>query len=218
MLNKNIIDKYIYERINSLLIDKEKIFQNILHLEENLANVFDIIDGISDKIDNLSFNHQNKIRNRLYGKKLNFEAIIDITRFFANFISDIQTLIMDVYSIIRLSKKYFHNTILYLGELHSENIANFFIYKLGFELINEVKKVSIDKQRQPNRCIDVGDSFNTDNLKIHDYDAYDAYEESNKLQSQERKLMEEEDIDSEEIFKIKKEIQEFKDMLKKKNE
>ena len=212
MLGKITIDNYIRERIASLLIDKEEIFVKILHLEENLVNVFDIIDGISEKIDNLSFNHQKQIINRLYESKLNFRDIIYIASFFANFIWDIQTLIMDIYSIIRLSKNYFDNTILYLGDLHSKNIAKFFEDKLEFELISEVKKIKIDEQ--PNRCINVGDSFKTENLKIPDY--LDNYVESDKLQSQDRKLMEEEDIDSEEIAKMNKEIQEFKALSVKK--
>jgi hypothetical protein len=85
---------------------------------------------------------------------------------------------MDVYSILRLSKKYFNNTILYLGDRHSTNVAKYFSEFNNYKLVLEISDLNTKTfpygtpESQPSRCINIGNSFDSRNLKLPPYDDY----------------------------------------------
>ena len=218
-INPFDLDSYINKRVSELIKDRKKnygddIFIKIIDFEENLRNVFNFIEKDNYlELHKLPFNKQKKIRDIIFDRsfdgKLNFTYydFLRIFNFFSQITKDVTVLIMDIYSIIRISKLYFINTILYLGDEHSKNIADFFTgygnYKIKFEKNNRVDKL---------RCIDVGNSFSKENLSPITQHYYEELSESEKLERKNNESMSDEDVDTGKILKEKEE------MIKRKSE
>lgn len=213
------LESYIKERVIELIKNRKKnygddIFFKIIDFEENLRNVFNFIEKENyQELHKLPFDKQKKIRDIIFDRsidgKLNFTYydLLKIFDFFSKIIEDVTVLIMDIYSIIRISKLYFINTILYLGDEHSKNIADFFTgygnYKIKFEKNNRDIKI---------RCIDVGNSFSKENLSPIIQHNYEELSESEKLERKNNESMSDEDVDTGKILKEKEE------MIKRKSE
>jgi hypothetical protein len=215
------LESYIKKRVIELIKNRKKKYGNdisfmIIDFEENLRNVFNFIEKENyQELHKLSFDKQKKIRDIIFDRsfdgRLNFsyDEFIKIIYFFKGIIEDVRVLIMDIYSIIRISKLYFTNTILYLGDEHSRNIADFFTsygnYKTKFE---KNKNNSNNKIR----CIDVGNSFSKENLRSVTQLVYEELSESEKSKRKNNELMSDEDVDTGKILKEKEE------MIKRKSE
>lgn len=213
------LESYIKERVIELIKNRKKnygddIFFKIIDFEENLRNVFNFIEKENyQELHKLPFDKQKKIRDIIFDRsfdgRLNFSyyELIKIIYFFKGIIEDVGVLIMDIYSIIRISKLYFINTILYLGDEHSKNIADFFTnygnYKIKFKKNNRDIKI---------RCIDVGNSFSKENLSPIIQHNYEELSESEKLERKNNESMSDEDVDTGKILKEKEE------MIKRKSE
>ena len=132
-LYKDQINEYIKYRILKLIDDKYTESNDLdFHDLEMLNN--DIIFDVPENI-----NYYNKFLYYIHIK--------------------MSVLFMDIYSIIRIMKKYTKNIILYFGDTHIKNIRDFFL-KNGYSEVYSNDKQNLN-DKQPNRCIDIGDSFDS---------------------------------------------------------
>lgn len=213
------LDLYIIKRVSDLIIDRKEqygddIFLKIIDFEENLRNVFNFIEKDNYlELHKLPFYKQKKIRDIIFDRNFDgklyftYDDLLRILDFFSQITEDVTVLIMDIYSIIRISKLYFINTILYLGDEHSKNIAYFFTNYGNYKI--KLEKNNIDNKI---RCIDVGNSFSKENLSPIIQHNYEELSESEKLERKNNELMSDEDVDTGKILKEKEE------MIKKKSD
>ena len=143
--------------------------------------------------------------NKIYFDIYEINGIISA---FRSIYSEVNVLIMDVYSILRLSKKYFNNTILYLGNEHSTNIAKYFSEFNDYKLILEISDLNTktfpygNPESEPSRCINIGNSFDKRNLKLPPYEDYiPASEEDMEPITIGEKLFYQEEIRKRQIYK-----------------
>lgn len=136
-LSSEVIDTYIETRIKKIIKDSLKF---------NINDVLIYLNDTKFSIDDNYF----ILEPEKYKNVFNFiEKVFD----------DILVLLMDLYSIIRISKKYQKNVILYFGDFHIVNIKDFFL-KNGYELeYSNTQEYDIYGETQPNRCVNIGDSF-----------------------------------------------------------
>lgn len=207
IIDLNNLDSYISKRVSDIVDKNYEQLNNFIILEKNIAkvnhflkdykkytNTFgleimkDIPDNLLHKAYSLLLNEEKKLYFDDYKIKNTISAL-------RNIYSDVRTLIMDVYSILRLSKKYFNNTILYLGDQHSTNIAKYFSDFNNYQLILEISDLNTktfpfgNPKSEPSRCINIGNSFDESNLKSAPYDSYSsASEEDMEPITQEEEL------------------------------
>ena len=224
--NRSIIDLkhldiYISKRVSNIINENYKKLYNFGILEKNIAKVshflkdykkydkmlrLEIMKNIPDNLLHKAYLLLlNDDDNKIY---FNINEISDMISALRSICNDINVLIMDVYSILRLSKKYFNNTILYLGDKHSTNIAKYFSEFNNYKLILEISDLNTNTfpygnlESEPSRCINIGNSFDKINLKLPPYDSYiPASEEDMEPITKGEELFYREEIRKRQIYK-----------------
>ena len=150
-LTYEVINAYIETRI-------KKIIKNIHDLRYNKDDFHNALKYLKDC----------DIFEDLMVKKRDGECKNNnIFQIISSLSSNILVFLMDLYSIIRISKKYQKNVILYFGQTHIENIKDFFLdneYELVYSDIPGYDLKHMFLGIQPNRCVKIGDSFTEDHL------------------------------------------------------
>lgn len=140
--NVNIIENFIKQEIfrntgyndfrneKLLLSGKEKLHDKDKEKINNLLdnNLTEMRDGVLDLINNLSIRFSEIKRDRyIYSFNESKYYILEILRQIQKGIFDLYMLIMDIYTLTRMLKKYVQTGIFFGGSLHADFYKNFLL-------------------------------------------------------------------------------------------